>query len=328
MTIEPEMDTTQTNRGKDDHWVMKKNPHRDRVKQIGKPLRGRKTEHFGEIRVYSSTTEREIGREVLKGLNDLKPALDRLLARDPTVKDFVFDFVPSPRTLIRIPTTASERRLAISALEKYVTEELRHQLSQTDFDLFQQHRLEPPDEAALPRIYAAMDKVIFQAAVEQGLIIFLVPEIHQRVTDWSLEGENGERRFEELGKCFAQFSRVIRGAQKAPLAPRWVRSRSAIILEVKLLQKSLLLRFAMRHKLPPDRVLLDAAANIVDADPERFPKLSEIRAGLQLFVNAKPDALRLLSTGSLPPAPFTDQLIGWITNYKPESVAQLIRRLS
>jgi hypothetical protein len=210
-----------------------------------------------------------------------------------------------------------------------VTEELRTRLSHSDFELFQRYRLEIPEEAALPRIYAAMDDVIFHAALEQGPKMFLVPEILQRVNDWPLEGDDGERRCKKLGEHFAWFSRIIRGLKPAPLVPSWsLARRKAIIREVKVLRRSLKSRFAGRRHSPPDWVLQDAAVDIVDAEPEKLPQLAKISVGLQLFVNAQPDALRLLLAGNLTPAPFADHLIGYITNYEPTSVAQLIRRLS
>jgi len=258
----------------------------------------------------------------------LKTAFERLLAKDASENDLAIHFVPSPSMRNRIPTSPVDRKIIASKLEKYVTEELSHVLSSADLELFRHHGLEPPDDAALPRIYAAMDRVILQAAVEQGPIVFLASEILQRVTDWVLEGDDGARRCKRLGDAFARRSRVMRGLQTAPLAPWWVRSRTAIIQEVKKLRKSLQGRFAGRNKLPADWVLLDAAEDALEGEPGTFPKLGEIVGPFQFFVHAQPEPLRFLLTGNLTAALFTDQLIGWITNYQPGSVPQLIRHLS
>jgi len=285
-----------------------------------------KRNRFGELRAYSKVTEREIGREVLRGPDDSKPALERLLARDPSFTDFVIHFVPGARTVNRILTTSSGRALVVSEVEKYVTAELSHRLSQTDFELFQRHHLEPPGEA-LPRIYAAMDSAIFQVAVEQGPIILLAPEILQRVTDWTLEGDSGARCWNRLGNYFAQFTLVTLGLKTSSLEGWWAWSRTDLIQEVRELQKSLQARFQARNNIPADWVLLDAAVDTVEGEPGTFSKLGQINVPLQLFLSAQPQPLRNLLAGSLTPALFVDQLIGWITNYAPGSVRQVIYRL-
>ncbi len=242
-----------------------------------------------------------------------KPAHERLqrrFGRDPSEMDVVIHFVPSASTINRIPTTASERALLVSEVEKYVIEEIKYRLSQTDFDLFQQHRLEPPDEA-LPRIYAAMDSVIFQAALAGGPTILVAPDILQRVTDWTLAGDTGARRWKRLGNCFAQFTLMPQG-KKGSLEGWWARSRSDLIKETKKLQKSLRERFRERNDIPADWVLHDAAVDTVEAERGTFPKLGRIEAPLQLFLSAQPAALRNLIAESLTPMLFTDQLIGWL----------------
>ena len=313
---------------------MNRESHKRRadVNQDG-PRQNQKSGRFGEVRLYSCGTEREIGHEVLSGYDDLKSAIERLKAKAPSERQFVAQVVLDPKTVNKIPTNESERRSRASEVEEYVTEELSYLLSPADLEQFRRYRLEPPDKAALPRICAAMDSVILQEAVEQGPEIFLMPEILQRVTDWTLEGEDGERRCERLGRAFARCSRVIRGLQTAPLDPRWVRSRPAIVQEVKELRKSLGAKFADRHNPPPEWVLLNALRDTVldmsEGKPTTmFPKLGQIELSFEAFVHAEPTPFRQLLTGHLTPALFTDQLIGWITNYEPGSVPQLIRRHS
>jgi hypothetical protein len=282
---------------------------------------------FGELRAYSRNPAREIGREFLRGPSDLRYASMRLLEKYPSEKDLILEIVPDARTLNKILTTPSNRMIVVSEIEKYVTEELSHRLSQKDFEIFQQHRLEPPDDTALARICTAMDDVILEAAVQQGPIIFLMREIHQRVTDWTLDGDNGARRWKRLGEKFAQFTLVTQGG-KSSLGGLWARSRTTLIQEVKELQKSLQARFRGGHDLPADWGLHQAATDTVEGEPATFPKLLQIDAPFQLFLSAKPESLRNLIAGYLTPALFTDELIGWNTNYEPGSVPQIIRRHS
>jgi hypothetical protein len=290
---------------------MKGKPHKRSVVQTGELRPSQKSGHYGEVRVYSRSTELEVGREALSGPDDYRPAVERLLANAPSERDFVIHFVPSPRTLNKISMTPTERSFVISELEKCIIGELRQRLS--------------PTEVALSRICTAMDEVIFQVAVEQGPAIFLVPVVLQRVSDWTIEGKDGARRWKRLGGCFAQFALVTQGV-KTSLVP-WKMSRNAIIKEVRKLRRVLHARFQERHALPANWVLLNAAEDAVEAGSETFPKLVEIKDRFQLFVNTQPEALRNLLAGHFTPADFTDQLIGWITNYKPGSVAQIIRRL-
>ena len=295
---------------------------------LDRSRRDQKGGTYGELRAYSRRTEREIGRESLSGPNDLNAAFERLLAKGASENELAIHFVPSAGTRNRIPTSPVDRKIIVSELEKYVTEELSHLLSPADLELFRQHGLEPYDVAALLRIYAAMDTVILQAAVEHGPVVFLVPEILQRVTDWVLEGDDGVRRWKRLGRGFARRSEVMRGLRNTPLEPRWVRSRGAIVQEVKGLRKSLRAYFAGRIRLPPDWIMSDAAADTFEREPDTFPNLREIAGSFEGFVHADPVPLRLLLAGNLTPALFADQLIGWITNYAPGSVAQIIRRRS
>lgn len=66
------------------------------AKQKDASQRGGVTNSFGEVRVYSRATESEIGREGLRGPNDLRLALDRLLARNPYVRDSLSISFPAP----------------------------------------------------------------------------------------------------------------------------------------------------------------------------------------------------------------------------------------
>ena len=300
----------------------KTNANQDEAQQ--KPKIGR----FDEVRLYSRNPEREIGREVLREPNDLRRAIDRLLAKNPSGNDFVIHLVPGAGTINRIPGAASKQALRlISEVEQYLTEELSHRgVTKPASNSFDDVASSLPDEA-LPRLYAAMDSAIFQLAVEQGPIILLASEILQRVTDWTLEGDNGARCWKRLGNYFAQFTLVPQGVKHSSLEGWWARSRTGLIQEVKKLQKSLQTKFQDRNEIPADWVLLDAAVDTVEAERGTFPKLGRIEAPLQLFLSAQPPALRNLIAESLTPMLFTDQLIGWITNYEPDSVRQVIHRL-
>jgi hypothetical protein len=294
--------------------------------QTGEPSRDQNSDRFGELQAYDPRSEVEVGRERLSGPDDFRPAFERLIARGPS--NLVIDIAPGRGMLNRIPTIPSEREFASSEVEKYLTEELCHSLSEADFELFRLHRLNVPDKTALPRIRAAFDDFILQAAAHQGSIIFLMPEILQRTADWQSEGEDGERRCERLGQSLARMSRVMRGTQKASLYPWWARSRSAIIREVKQLRKSLQARFAGRVRSTADWILFNAAVDTVEADPGTFPTLGQIPVPLHGFLSAEPESLHSLIAGGLTPPLFTDELIGWATNYEPGSVPQLIRRNS
>jgi hypothetical protein len=123
------------------------------------------------------------------------------------------------------------------------------------------------------------------------------------------------------------------GEKKGSLEGWWARSRSDLIKETKKLQKCLRARFEGRNNIPADWVLLDAAKDVIEGEPDTFPKLGQIEAHLQLFVSAQPESLRKLVTGKLvaghlTPMDFTDELIGSITNYERDSVRQVISRHS
>ena len=227
--------------------------------------------------------------------------------------------------------TPSERAPLVSEIEKYVIEEIKHRLSPTDFELFRQHHLEPPEETRA-RIYAAMDSVIFQAAVAGGPIILLAPDIQQRVTYWPLEGDYGARCWKRLGDYFAQFTLVPLGKKKGSLEGWWARSRSDLIKETKKLQKSVRARFQDSNGIPADLVLLDATVDTVKGEPDTFPKFGRIEDLFQRFLSAQPKSLRNLLAGRsvaghLRPIDFTDELIGWVTGYDAPSVRQLVYRL-
>ena len=288
------------------------------------------SDRFDQVRVYNRGTQSEIGAEVLHEPDDRRRAFDRLLAKDP-FGDSVVYFVANARTFNKIPVTPAEWAPLVPEIEKYVIDEIKHRLSPTDFELFRQHHLEPPDEARA-RIYAAMDSVIFQAAVAGGPIILKAPDIHQRVTYWTLEGDYGARCWKRLGNCFAQFTLVPLGKKKGSLEGWWAQSRSDLIKETKKLQKSLRARFQERNGIPADWVLLDAVVDTVEREPDTFPKFGRIEDLFQRFLSAQPDSLRSLLAGRsvarhLTPMDFTDELIGWVTGYDASSVRQVVYRL-
>ena len=286
------------------------------------------TSRFGELRVICRNTNREIGRENLTVPEDFRLALERVLSKNRSAKDVVAYVVPSPSTVNQIPTAAQERKIISSEIEKYFMEDLSFKLSATDCDFFRQNGLNVPDEAARRRVHLAIDEVIFEAAVEHGPTIFLVPTILQRVADWVFDDGNGGQRHERLGSCLNLHGQVTRGEVNAPLAPWWVRSRGALLRELKDLRKQMQAEIAGRQTLLNNRVLLDAAVDLMEGRAERFPKLTRIGVGFQLFVDAEPEAFRQLIAGDLTVGLFTDQLVGWITNRDPESARQRISELS
>ena len=280
---------------------------------------------FGEIRVYSQSRDCEIGREVLRSLEDLKPALDRLISQTSET-DLAFYIVPESSALERKEQADWARKLVLSDLERYVGEELSWRLSPEDYQVFRERALDVPDAEAQRRIHQALDEVIMQAALQQGPKIFLLPMILQRVTDWALDARDDGRRWIQLGKQFALIGPVMRGTKKAPLDPWWVRSQKEILKEVKALQRVLQERFGQTANMPSERVLADAAADAIVGAPEIFPKLTRMGDTFHLFLGAHPVELRNLLTAAISPAAFRNELLAWITNRQPESARQMISK--
>jgi hypothetical protein len=280
---------------------------------------------WGEFHLYRRDSDRVIDREVLRGPEDQKTALNRLLSRNASVTDCVAELVPNLANVIQF-LNDEWRDLVVPDLQSYLVEELRSRLSPSDCALFEKHRLAIPDKTSRQRVGKAIDEIILQAAIEQGPKIFLLPTVLQRVTDWILTDEGNGERWEELGERFAQLARVIRNKAYAPLYPWSVRSRAAILHEVRALRRQL------RTKLPnysslSKRHLIRAALDTIEEDHSKYPKILRIGVPFQSFIESETGVLRRLLHGELAPAIFTGQLIQWVTNYDPESSRQLISRL-
>jgi len=278
---------------------------------------------YGEVRIYRRNSDHEIDREALRDPEDYKPALSRLLSRNSSVTDPVVEVVPNWTNVTQFLNVEWQRKLVVSDLQLYLTEELNSSLSPSDCELFEKHGLAIPDEPSRQRIYNAIDDIILQGAIEQGPKILLLPTVFQRVSDWVLADEDNGERWKELGKCFALLARVVRGKARAPLYPWWVRSRRAIIEEVQALKKQLRAE-QPKHSGLSKRALLHAALNTIEENHSRFPKILRIGVPFQGFLESEIGVLRRLLQGTLTPADFAGQLIQWATNYKPESSRQII----
>lgn len=278
-----------------------------------------------ELRLYEGSTRREIAREPLNSPEQFREGLARLLAKNPSVGAFTAEFHVCAT---RIPTTASERERQIVELEAYVNEEMAYGLSPSDFALYQQHRLDVPDNDARRRIHHELDQLIRQALVEQGVRMLLVPVVLQRVNDWvTVEPENEAlHHVRQLTKVLTQIARLAQGKSKAPL-DSWVRYKSPLLREIKALTKFLKEKVKGSHRLPDDHSLPDLMQEIVEGAPQTFPTFIRIEIPFQ-FVQAKPEMLRLLAEGKIKPSGFLYELIGWSTNRDPESARQAISRLS
>ena len=86
------------------------------------PRRSGEGVRYGELRLRSRTTEREIDREVVKEFKDFKSVWERLRAKAPIGEDVVIDFIPSPSTINKLPKTEMERRIVATEIGKYTTE--------------------------------------------------------------------------------------------------------------------------------------------------------------------------------------------------------------
>jgi hypothetical protein len=281
---------------------------------------------WGEVHLYRGDSDRLIDREFLLGPEDGKPALNRLRSRNPLVIDSIVEFVPNLANLIQFLNAEWRRDLVVSDLQAYLIEELNSRLSPSDCALFGEHGLAIPDKTSRQRICNAIDEIILQAAIEQGPNFFLIPTVLQRVTDWVFADENNGERWEELGARFAQLARVVRGRAYAPLYPWWVRSRKAILGEVRVLRRQLRADVPKYSGLSKRR-LIRAALDTIEEHHSKFPKILRIGVPFQSFIESETGVFRRLLQRELAPSEFTGQLIKWITNYEPESSRQLINRL-
>jgi hypothetical protein len=279
------------------------------------------------IRVYSRISDREIGRETVGSPKAWKTALGQLLSKQTSDTDLVAYFVPDSTSFLRIATADWARKLVESDLENYIAEDLSWRLSTEDHRLFREYGLDVPDAEAQRRIHQALDKVIKQAALDQGPIIFLHPTILQRVIDWAVDEKDNGRRWTQLGKQFALIGPVMRGQKKAPLDSWWVQAQKGILKEVKALQRVLHERFGQTANVPSERVLADAVLDAMAGAPEVFPKLTLMTDNFHQFLGAQPLALRNLLTAVISPGAFRNELIAWITNRKPESARQTMSKL-
>jgi hypothetical protein len=218
----------------------------------------------------------------------------------------------------------SWRNAAEKEVRSFLNEELRSTLSPEEYEAFQKHALAAPDEASRRKIREAIDRFISESLFFYGLKIFLLPEVLQRVSDWVLTERNGKWLCKELGDNLALLPKVDRREAKAPLG-WWVRSRSAIIREVKVLRD--LLRAKLQQDTTPTRnELLNAVLSTLRQNTGKFPKLIQIYGPFIDFVASNADTLNSLLAGEITSADFTGELIRYTTNYKPESARQIISR--
>jgi hypothetical protein len=280
---------------------------------------------YGELRIYRRNSDHEIDREALRDPEDYKPALNRLRSRNPSVTDPVVELVPNWTNVTQFLNAEWQRKLAVSDLQLYLTEELNSRLSPSDCELFVKHGLAIPDEPSRQRIYNAIDDIILQGAIEQGPRIFLLPTVLQRVSDWVLTDKDKGKRWKELGERFALLAQVVRGKAYAPLYPWWVRSRRAIIEEVGALKKQLRAQLPNYSSLSK-RDLLQAALDTIEEHHSKFPRILRIGVPFQGFIESETGVFRRLLQEELTPADFTGELIQWVTNYQPESSRQIISR--
>src|SRR5580704_2220159 len=246
-------------------------------------------------------------------------------ARNPSVPDFSPCLVPNPVARNQL-LSRTWRDVVEADVRAYLKEELTSCLSRSDYEIFLQHGLAAPDDSLCRRVPRAIDEFIFQAAVQYGPEIFLLPELLQRVTDWARKENGGDELWKKLGKRFALHARVHRGTAKAPLDPWWVRSRRAIIQETKFLKEYLPVKLP-KHRTPSKEQLLDAVLDTIEDNASKFPQLLRIGASSFLvFIKLETKLLRTLLEQGITPADFTGKLIQSVTNYTPESARQIINR--
>ncbi len=95
-------------------------------------------------------------------------------------------------------------------------QELKFELSHSDYEHCQQHCTELP-ETLRPRVVAAIDEVILRLAEEHGTRIEILPEVMRRINGWELEGDKGADLHQRLAKKFKQRTILNAGKGKAPL---------------------------------------------------------------------------------------------------------------
>jgi hypothetical protein len=278
---------------------------------------------WGELQLQTASGS-VTDRKVVDAPENWGTAWKRLRARNPSVTDFAPCLVPNPATRNQF-LNPRWRELTEADVRSYMMEELKSTLSTSDYEQFQQHGLAVPDDAGHKRICSAIDEFIFQAAVQYGFEISLLPEVGQRVFDWVHTEDQGDKRCDKFGGRLAQGARVRQGTALAPLKPWWVRSRSAIISEVKLLKQFL------PDKLPTNRTptkgqLLAATLDTIEENESKFPKLLRIGASFPRFLMWNTRLLGSLLEDEITPGNFTGELIRSVTNYKPDSSRQLISR--
>lgn len=299
---------------------------------------------YAELRFYRRKSDGEIGREisrkVLNGPEDLKQALDRIEEeiekeeekekkkemeegkekKKRPVIDLVYEVVYGLGYVLHPDFVKSD-------VQPYMTEVLKYLLPPSDCENFRQHGLAVADETSLHKIRKAMDEFILQAASVQGPSIFLHPMVLRRVTEWALTEDDGDRLWKELGSRFALLNKVVRGKGKARLDPWWVVSWPAIIKELRTLKKIYLQTNMPKQHSLSKQSLLDFTLRTIDLCAADFPTLRRIEVAFQKFVESEIGVLRNLLDGTLSPAQFTGQLAQSMTNYKPESVQQIVSRL-
>ena len=278
---------------------------------------------WGELQLQTASGS-VIDSEVVDAPENWGTAWERLRARNPSVTDFAPCLVPNQVTQNQL-LNRTWRDLTLVDVQSYLMEELKSTLSTSDYEQFQQHGLAVPDDACYKRICPAIDEFIFQAAVQYGPEILLLPELHQRVFDWVRTEDGGDKHCEKLGKRLALGALVHRRRAWAPLDPWWVQSRRAILNEVKTLKGYLLAKLT-NYRAPSKEQLLGATLDTIEENESKFPKLLRIGASFLRFLKLQSEPLRGLLEGAITPANFTNELIESVTNYTPESSRQLISR--
>jgi hypothetical protein len=197
--------------------------------------------------------------------------------------------------------------------------ELKDRLSVFDYKDFRKNSLLGPNEAARLRISAKIDEFILYGIDLVGPMIFLLPEVLQRLSEWVLTEEAGIGRCKALGDHLASLPKHFQGKGLLSLYSWWALSRKSILQEVRALKKHV--------QANSQRVDLLTSVQAAISDNWRdFPKLTQLGEGFIAFASRHIASVEALIGSRLTPAKFTDELIGYATNYTPESARQLISK--
>jgi hypothetical protein len=275
-----------------------------------------------KIRLYNEHTNSKIAEESVSTPEDLRSALGRIFKTHPNATNLTLETIVDTRDLERLPTDARGREMIIGQLEDYLDEQIRKNLSESDYQIF----LRAAMEAAEPtghRIRVVLDKIILQAAEELGVQILTAKGAFKRIEEWQSEGDAGEKRLCKLGKQLGRHARLLDGNGKAPLE-WWARYRSEIIKELKLLRKRISGKITASIN---GRRLSNLIEDAIEASPESFPTLFKIAVNLQVFINSNPEETKSFFDNGVTPASFTDSLIAAATHRTPQAARQVMSRI-